>query len=353
MSRHCRKDLGQRNSLVVLRSLGTTLAALMILASVPAHAAEAPVPQNRIAIMVDLSGSYRKRLEEAMSKVSTLLEGLAERRVKRWETPAQDVVAVFSLDAMPEKVWEGSLEEIKGILPSDWQERLKSRSDYAQCTDVGRAFQEAARFLEGDPEFVDRYLFVFSDLVHEPPKKSIRKCERARSPSPPPEDFPWEAFAGVSVMAMWVPADQKFAWHRAVETRGLQDTFRLFTESESETVAIEAPPRPVVEVSAEEEEAAREEARQAVATATTRIGKGLLWVGGAVAFLLLLGILLPRLRGRRHAASRSTGRPRPAAGSGGRPRPADPHGPNGSRSPVAPRRAPPPAGTTGSPNHMN
>ncbi len=89
-----------------------------------------------------------------------------------------------------------------------------------------------------------KYVIAFTDLIHQPPTDSLR---RAKPPTNhPPEDFPWQSFKDVSVSVFWVPPDQKLIWSRAANSQGLGSNFSIYTTSESSSVKISPPPRPVV-----------------------------------------------------------------------------------------------------------
>jgi hypothetical protein len=264
-----------------------------------------PEPFNQIVIMIDSSGSYRSRQVEAVAKAAALLESMGQTKVRRWEETT-DQITLISLDAVPEVIWQGSLVELKKLNPSDWVKRFNARTDYAACTDVAAAFRLADSYLNGDPLYVDKYLFAFSDLIAEPPTSSIRTCQRPAHPSLPPDDFAWDALHNVSVSIFWVPPDQKLAWQRAVAGHGLSTTFSLYTTSESSQVKIQPPPRAAFKESDEERAAKRDNL--------------LSWTGKVFIMLVILlvalviSIILFRLRRRvRPASLRSaaTGRPLP------------------------------------------
>ena len=129
-----------------------------------------------------------------------------------------------------------------------WTERFQSRTDYSACTDVPAAFRLAARHLEGDPGHVGKHLFVFSDLIDQPPTDSVLKPGKISKE--PAGDFPWEKLKDVSVSVFWVPPDQKLAWLRAVRQHQLAESFALYTTSESSLVEIAPPERPVTQLTA-------------------------------------------------------------------------------------------------------
>ena len=208
-----------------------------------------------------------------------------------------------------------------------------ARTDYASCTDVSSAFRIAARHLEGDSRYIGKYLFVFSDMLHEPPTSNMRSCQSPAKVSP--EDFPWANLGDVSVSVFWMPPDQKLLWRKAVQERGLEANFALYTTSESATVSIQNPPRPKEKVTEADQKTKREQIRSTVMS-------GLSWAAIIiVAFILLIiiGFMFQRNRGRRRApAPRGPVRPMPVLPRSrsrippaGRPVP-------GVRSPVIPQR---------------
>lgn len=302
----------------------------------PAALAQVNRARNEIVILVDSTDSFRSRQAEAIERTIGLLEGIASRELRRWEDN-NDTVVIITLDAMPELVWSGSIRDLKAAASTSWAERFRARADYAKCTDVGAAFNLATRYLEGDPREVSRYLFAFSDLIDEPPTTSIRKCQPARSPSPPPEKFPWEKLQRVAVNIFWVPVDQKLVWSRAAEEHGLNSSFALFTSSESAVIPV-LPPKPA-QIAPEIVEEQRKETAQQVKDFGGRILKWAGWGVGSIFSLLALAILATFLLSRSRSNQKrpvgvNTGRriagPVPPLNLAGRQRP--PAGPpNGDR----------------------
>lgn len=283
-------------------SLTTTCASILACGLVMTPAAGQtgqPRPQNKVVIMVDASGSYRARRAEAIDRAAALLEQVATSKVRRWEVA--DAIAVVSLDAMPEVIWQGTLRDLKAEGAEQWRRRFAGRTDYAQCTDVGRAFQVALDFLEGEPGYTTKYLFAFSDLLDEPPTKSLRKCRKSVALPP---TLAWEAMQDVQVHALWIPADQKLVWKRAAEEHGLSD-FHLYTTSESAGVNIVPPPRAkvteAVRQSNRQENSERfENVKQSFGT---YLFSGLTWLGGTLGVLLLAGLVAGLLRRRARRAA--------------------------------------------------
>jgi hypothetical protein len=197
-------------------------------------------PFNRIVIEVDASGSYKGRQSEALAKAKVLLDSMARRELTRWEKG--DEVVIISLDAIPEVIWQGSPQALGEINPAAWVKRFGGRTDYANCTDIESGFKLAAREFNSEPIPAKKYLFIFSDLIHEPPLASPSICQKPQSPSLPAKDFSWDQFADVSVSVFWVPPVQKLGWSRIVAENGLSENFKLYSNSESAEVEILPPP---------------------------------------------------------------------------------------------------------------
>jgi hypothetical protein len=242
-------------------------------------------PYNEVVIMLDGSISYKARRVEAINRALTLLDSIAQTKVRRWEQ-STDKIAIITVDAVPEVIWQGSIRDLKALKQSDWTERFKARTDYENCTDVEAAFQLAAKNLMGDPRYVSKYLLAYTDLIHEPPTKSIHKCNPVAKPSVPSEEFPWADLQDVSVSVFWVPPEQKLAWKRVVTDHGLGSSFALYTTSESGQVRIPPPPKPTPKITDADRAADREAYKQSAFNI-------LAWVGILlVSFIAAIGILL-------------------------------------------------------------
>jgi hypothetical protein len=235
-----------------------------------------PEPSNRLVILIDASISFRDRQAEAVRRVTALLDSMAQVRLHRWET-ASDSIAIVSLDAIPEVLWQGTLRQLNAVDRTEWAARFRARSDYAGCTDVAAAFRLAAQHLgaeTGDAGLVNRYIAAFTDLIDEPPMASIRSCQPAGRPSAPPKSFPWKELGEVSTVVFWVPPEQKLVWRREVDQRGLGERFTLYTTAESDAVQLMPPPRPTTTLT--EEERVQDRARLgAAARSLLRIGAGI------------------------------------------------------------------------------
>lgn len=270
------------------------LASLILLACGNANELQAAgsVP-NRLVILLDGSGSFERRREAALRKSEALLDSMAATRLHRWE-PANDSIFVVSVDALPDVLWKGTLRDLKSMDRSGWTKRFRARSDYACCTDIGAGFRLAADLLATHTKPVHKYVVVFSDLVNEPPVSSLCDCKPVSGPVPPPADFPWDQFRDVSTSILWVPAEQKFVWHRDVAQHELASNFALYTTSESEAVSLAPPPRVRAQTSAAERAAVRDRVKSNV----LRIGLAIVGLVIVAAAGTLGALMLARRRGR-------------------------------------------------------
>lgn len=251
--------------------------------------------------MIDLSGTFRNRAESALEQTQRLLLSMSETKLRRWEK-GRDRVSVVALDAVPAVLWTGTLPELTEFVSSrNLEQVISGRADYAGCTDVAGGFSLAARTLE-EAGGSDKYLFVFSDLVAEPPAGALTRCAPARRPSPPPDDLDWLALADISIDVFWVPPAQAFPWKRAIGEQGLAQ-FRIHTPSESVQTTLVPPARPRRKTT----EAETQESRTRLVHAVVAVG------GGVVAlFGILFGAvaLTKRNRPGRRNPVRPTGEKR-------------------------------------------
>jgi len=243
----------------------------------PVHAADIAKPFNRIASLIDTSGSYKDSQAAAIAKTQSLLDDIDNRHHKRGEVP--DEIVLIALDAIPEVVWRGTRKQLGAESAKSWKERFDARKDYAGCTDVEAGLALAAAQLNDAPAAQEKYLFAFSDFKHEPPRDDGKGCKAPQTPSVPGKDFDWLAFKDVSVAVFWMPYAQKAAWAKQVKEAGLADSFKLYVQAESQVVKISAPPAAKRKVSVEELGQARE-----------RIAGGLWTIISAVAAVLAVAL---------------------------------------------------------------
>lgn len=260
----------------------------------------------KVVVVVDGSASFRSHVNEAVEKAVALLGSMSQKQTHRWQKGAEEIYVV-SLDAMPEVVWTGGLAALKSAGADSWTRRFKARSDYAGCTDVGAAFALAAKLLAAESSLEARYLFVFSDLIDEPPTTSLRTCA---PPGGIPENLPWEALAQISTAVFWLPPDQKLLWRRAASENGLGDNIALYTTSESGAVEVPAPVKPTKTHTDEERKAMRGKTVDTVNAVGSWLLRAFLYIG--IGFVLLLAIVFAIGRQRRTAPARVPARFTPA-----------------------------------------
>lgn len=258
-------------------------------------------PFNRIVVLLDASGSFQRRQDEALDKTATLLAGLAAHKAKRWEQA--DEIKIVSLDAIPETVWEGTPAQLAKMEKADWAERFKARQDYAKCTDVMAGLELAASLLEGEPVPAEKYLFVFSDLIHEPPIGVPTKCQAPKMPSVPGKDFAWDRMADIKVAVFWMPPVQKMAWDRAMKAQGLTG-YRLYTTAESGIARLDIPEPAKRKVT----DAERQEGRK---TLGGLLDGALVVAGAGLVLLIVAGVgvtIVATIRSRRRGTASLAGR---------------------------------------------
>ncbi|OPX19391.1 MAG: hypothetical protein BZ151_09515 [Desulfobacca sp. 4484_104] len=253
-----------------------------------AHAQAALKPYNKVAILIDGSGSYKNRQAQAVAQAVALLEEMAQAKFRRWEQ--SDEIILIALDAIPDVIFQGSLKELKTVAPDAWVARFKARADYVQHTDLVAAFNLALRHIEGDPRYVSKHLIAFTDLIHDPSGGPAPKKGKA---APPPAEFPFAGLEGVAVTILWCPYPQKQAWLPVLRDNGLGETFQIYTVSESGVVKLTPPPKPKVEQD-EGEQAAQ---RQRVRSWFSLIVWCMAALAASIIILPVVGLIWRRLRG--------------------------------------------------------
>lgn len=250
---------------------------------------------TQILVLIDSSGSFARKKDEAISKVSQLLDSLVRQNESNRLSDSIDHVSIISIDAIPEVIWEGNIRKLKKTGRKEWAEYFSGRKDYAGCTDVWGAFELAGKIINAELEKIqktEKYIFIFSDLLHEAPKAKqpdftrISSCERPKN-LPDKDSIQWEQFKESSLTFFWVPAGQKFLWRKILKEHDL--TFKLYTNSESGFVKIQPPPKVRKQLTAEE----KEENIQALKSKWSFIKKFILVVGLITIFLILAPTLGP------------------------------------------------------------
>lgn len=196
-------------------------------------------PANHIAILIDGTKTFEHRRGDAVERAQALIEKIAEKPGRRHQG-VSDSVAVIAIDAMPSVLWRGTLTELRSADREGWIRRFAARSDYSFCTDVDGAFRLAAEELGPSLPQIHKYIFVFSDLQHEPPTDSLRRCENPRVGAA--DSFPWSGVEDASVSVLWTPPSQKLAWQRQIDSHGLSKSFHVYVDSESAEILPAPPP---------------------------------------------------------------------------------------------------------------
>ncbi|MDO9632977.1 MAG: hypothetical protein Q7I92_13850 [Humidesulfovibrio sp.] len=292
----------------ILRTLSAALClAVLVLFSLPARAEQPgglPEASQKVLVEVDAAGSYKSRQAEALERASALLEAMAARNTRRFDS-GKEVISIVALDAMPEVIWQGTRKALKADR-SSWHDKFRSRGQLAACTDVTAGFRLAAQLLEGDPRYTAKYVVAFTDMIHEPPLGSLSACAKAR-PEPGP-DFPWQELRGASITILWAPGSQKLVWTRAAKANGMEEILKIYTEGESALADLPDPRLPEVQLTEAERLARQNEMREMLKTGGRLFGWGAATVVASALCLGLLAVLVRWWRSRRPPAT-SVGRP--------------------------------------------
>lgn len=274
-----------------------TIAIMILIMSFMADATAAavkPRPFNRVGVVIDSSGTFKGYQFDAIEKVKRLLTKMAEQTEKRYQAP--DEVYLISLDALPAVIWFGKRPQLEELTPERLSELFARRRAYSHCTDVAKAFNLVANKLNREPMPAAKYLFVFSDLIDEPPASST-KCEPPSKPSLPPVDINWDSLTDASISVFWAPDDQIQAWEGALSDQGIN--IKFYNEAEARNIELPPPPKARFKMTEEE----RKEKVERLSNGLWGFGKWLLkytfiGIGGLIGL-----ILLGRYRGNIWAAA--------------------------------------------------
>jgi hypothetical protein len=159
------------------------------------------------------------------------------------------------------------------------------------------SFKLALLHLQGDPRYFTKYLFVFSDLVSEPPTTSVTTCEKPHYA--PDKDFPWQQLENVSTTIFWMPANQQMLWRKAMGNAGFTGLFVMNNSGFSEKMIIATPPKAEIRLS----EADKELNKQNYIRKIKDFGKlaGMLvlrFAMGFVALMVIIGVVAAIIRRR-------------------------------------------------------
>lgn len=276
------------------RTMITIMILIMFFMADVATATVKPKPFNRVAVVIDSSGTFKGHQFAAIEKVKGLLDKMAEQTERRYQAP--DEIYILSLDALPTVIWFGKRPQLEELTSERLSELFANRSSYSHCTDVAKAFNLASNKLNRDPVPAAKYLFVFSDLIDEPPS-SRTKCEPPSRPSLPPVDIHWDSLTDASISVFWAPDDQISAWMSSISDQGLN--IKFYNEAEARNMELPPPPKARFKMSEEE----RKEKLEHLSNGIWGLIKWflkytLLFIGGLIGL-----ILLSRYRGNIRAMS--------------------------------------------------
>jgi len=201
---------------------------IRVACALPCMAAEEAEYLSKIALLVDFSKSFYT--QDVNDSVKEVIDKISNKKVHRWEA-GKNIVGVISIDALPELLWSGSIRELRALEPGFWEARFNARGDYSYCTDLISATNLAVEFLSGDPRYVQKTLYLWSDFVSEIPGSSVYRPKTYSKL--PPKDFPCQELRDINtVTALMVPPNQKLAWLRAADGHGLTN-FTIYTRQPS------------------------------------------------------------------------------------------------------------------------
>lgn len=237
-------------------------------------------PYNLVIIIMDASGSFRvpsrapgmkgKILaEEALHIVQQLFRDTANQ--KRRRTDGHDIYYIIAADAASQTIWTGTREQLAEITPQELARKLAIRAEFGNCTDLESALNEAGTVVRQHPQAADIYLLTFSDLLHEPPQNSYRKC---KSPTgEPPRGIEWKALAhtrlGFYFVSKQFPYRPDQKWKAELERQGLHAEFLDAAQALSAGVTLNPPPPAEYKATDAQIQDARRRAEQLKSDAST------------------------------------------------------------------------------------
>lgn len=212
-------------------------------------------PYNLVIIVLDFSRSFRipsrapgikgKVLaDEALRIVQQLIRDTANEHRRR--TDGHDIYYIVAADAASQTVWSGTRDELADITPQELERKMAIREQFANCTDLEVAMSEVADIVRSQPRAAAVHVLIFSDLLHEPPNNSYRKCKPPVGE--PPRGIEWKALAGAKLGFYFVSRefphrpDQK--WKLELERQELQAEFLDAAQALSAGVTLKPPPPP-------------------------------------------------------------------------------------------------------------
>jgi hypothetical protein len=247
-------------------------------------------PFNRIVIILDASGTFRKRVGEALPKIQGLVAGIEGERTTRYD--AQDEILIISLNGHPSVIWAGYKDQLDQLTEQQLQDAF-GVTPKPDCTDVGYALNLAGFKLNAAPPPTAKYLFAFTDLLNEPVTKDGKSCLPLSRPSLPPRSVEWDSLADASMTFFWVSDVEIRGWEQVLAPKHLN--LKMLDEAASRNANIESVPKAKRKISAQEQQQAQEGFR--------RLGVVVAIVAGAViGLVVLMGVALSLIARRRRRA---------------------------------------------------
>jgi hypothetical protein len=254
-------------------------------------------PYNAVVIVLDTSISFQipsrapglegKVLSaEALRLVQRYVQEGAEQRRRR--SDGQDIYHIVAADAASQAIWSGTRELLSELTPDTVARKLVVRRQFANCTDIEAALNEAGRLLRRHADATEKFLLVFSDLLAEPPRKSWSDC--APPSGDPPAGIDWDAFRDARIGLYFV--SKKFEhrpdlkWRREIEKRGLRAELLDEAQSLTDRLVLSPPPAATYRPTRTQVETA---ARNLV-TVKNLATQAAMWGGGLIG-LAVMGLL--------------------------------------------------------------
>ena len=262
----------------------TGLVGARVYAETPVPAAGDAPPFNLVITVVDASRSFRMPsrapgikgkvlADEALRMVQQFLRDSANQ--KRRRTDGHDLYYIVAADAASQVIWSGTREQLIELTPQELARKLAVREQFANCTDLEAAMNEVATICRRHPEAAEVYVLTFSDLLHEPPQKSWRKC--APPTGEPPRGIDWNTLSRAHLGFYFVSKDFPYRpdakWKLELERRGLQADFFDAAQALSAGVMLSPPPPAVYKPT----QAQVETARTTAASVTHVVVSALTW----------------------------------------------------------------------------
>jgi len=210
-------------------------------------------------MVIDSSGSFKGHQYEAIKKVGGLLKKIGEKKERRYE--AIDEIYIVSLDARSEVIWAGNRQQLDQLTEKLIAELFGKREGCLYATDIAGAFNLAAHKLDREPMPTDKWLFVFSDLIDEPPLPG-NKSQPPENPSPPSSQIRWDRLADTSISIFWTPDQQIMVWEDTLTGKGL--SLKFYDEAEALNIELAPPPKARKEMTKEERIVAKERIRDGI-----------------------------------------------------------------------------------------